>query len=94
MPFRLTLRKKILAGYGRVLSLLIAVPVPGDVNLNCLGDGRLLIWVGTGLLLSTLYGTPWICDRAVLRQRGKFREERRKAGSDGDHERWSAPHER
>lgn len=37
MPFRLTLRKKILAGYGLALVLLIAVLVLGYVNLNRLG---------------------------------------------------------
>lgn len=37
MPLRLTLRKKILAGYGLALVLLIAVLVLGYVNLNRLG---------------------------------------------------------
>lgn len=46
-----------------------------------LGDGRVLTWVGTGLFLATLYAITWICDRAVLRQREKFREERKEAGA-------------
>ena len=59
-----------------------------------MGDGRLLTWVGTGLFLATLYGITWICDRAVLRQREKFREERGRAGTDGDDEGREATRER
>lgn len=43
------------------------------------GNGGLLTWIGTGLFLATLYGITWICDRAVLEQRKKFRRERREA---------------
>lgn len=48
-----------------------------------LGDGGLLTWIGTGLFLLILFGITWICDRAVLRQREKFRAEREEAGLDG-----------
>lgn len=55
-----------------------------------LGDGQLLTWVGTGLFLATLYAITWICDRAVLRQREKFREEREQV-SRGPDESGAAP---
>ncbi|HKK27067.1 MAG TPA: hypothetical protein VKB18_03200 [Gemmatimonadota bacterium] len=46
-----------------------------------LGDGGILTWVGSGVFLLALYAVTWMCDRAVLRQRERFREERRHAGS-------------
>ena len=49
------------------------------------GDGGMLTWVGSGVFLVALYAVTWMCDRAVLRQRERFREERRHAhlGEDG-----------
>ena len=59
-----------------------------------LGDGGLLTWMGTGLFLLDMFVITLICDRAVLRQRQKFREERREAGSKGDHETREGTNER
>ena len=58
-----------------------------------LGDGGTLTWVGSGVFLVALYAVTWMCDRAVLRQRERFREERRHAdhGEGGDPEAGGAP---
>lgn len=41
------------------------------------GDGRTLTWLAVGGFLVLLYAVTWMCDRAILRQREKFRRERR-----------------
>lgn len=44
--------------------------------LAFLGNGALLTWVAVGAFLVLLYAITWMCDRAVTRQREKFRRER------------------
>lgn len=45
--------------------------------LAFLGDGGLLTWIAVAAFLVLLYAVTWTCDRAVTRQRDKFRRERR-----------------
>jgi len=62
-----------------------------------LGDGGILTWVGSAIFLVALYAVVWMCDQAVLRQRERFREERRHAdhggrrGASGDGHRGDGP---
>ena len=48
-----------------------------------LGDGGLPTWIGVGVFLVMVYLVTWLVDRAVLRQRERFRRERREAGAKG-----------
>jgi Flp pilus assembly protein TadB len=48
-----------------------------------LGDGGTTTWIGVGVFLVTLYLITWLVDRAVLRQRERFRRERRETGHTG-----------
>jgi hypothetical protein len=41
-----------------------------------LGDGGTATWVGSIVFLVALYSVIWMCDRAVLRQRARVRDER------------------
>lgn len=50
----------------------------GFLVMIYLGGGGRFTWIGTALFLVTLYEITWICDRAVLRQRERFREEHEK----------------
>ena len=61
----------IAIGFGVAVASLVVIYV---------GDGGTLTWVGSGIFLVALYAVTWMCDRAVLRQRERFREERREAG--------------
>lgn len=45
------------------------------------GEGGLTTWIGTGAFLVTVFVMTLICDRAILRQRERFREERREFGA-------------
>lgn len=47
------------------------------------GDGGTVTWIALGVFLAALGAITWICDRAILRQRRRFREERRALGDDG-----------
>lgn len=47
-----------------------------------LGEGGTLTAVAVAGFLVLLFAITWICDRAVTRQRERFREERRGAGGD------------
>jgi len=44
--------------------------------LAYLGAGGWLTWVAIAAFLALLYGITWLCDRAVLAQRRRFRRER------------------
>ena len=45
-----------------------------------LGDGGTATWIAVAGFLVLLFAVTWTCDRAVRRQRERFREERREAG--------------
>lgn len=45
-----------------------------------LGDGGTVTWAATTVFLLSLLWITWICDRAILRQRSRFREEREALG--------------
>lgn len=44
-----------------------------------LGDGGTTTWIAVGGFLVLVSAVTWICDRAIRRQRERFREERREA---------------
>lgn len=44
------------------------------------GDGARLTWIALGVFLLALYAITWLCDRAVRKQRQRFRAERREDG--------------
>lgn len=46
-----------------------------------LGDGGTWTWIGLGGFLVALYGSVWVLDVAVTRQRERTRQERRTANS-------------
>lgn len=47
-----------------------------------LGGGHLLTWVGIAAFLVAFFAIIWMCDRAVTRQRKRFRREHEKVESD------------
>lgn len=51
--------------------------------LAYLGRGGWLTWVAVTAFLVVLYAVTWMCDRAVLAQRERFRRERREEGEGG-----------
>ena len=56
-----------------------------------LGDGGALTWVGVVVFLVAIYLVTWLVDRAVMRQRERFRRERSEAGeASGEAERGTA----
>lgn len=44
-----------------------------------LGNGGAWTWAGTGAFLACLLAITWMCDRAIRRQRRRFRRERTEA---------------
>lgn len=46
-----------------------------------LGDGGTLTWIGVVVFLAAIYLVTWLVDRAVMRQRERFRRERSEAGA-------------
>ena len=50
----------------------------GALAAAYVGDGGPMTWVGVTIFLLCLFAITWLCDRAVRRQRERFREERRR----------------
>lgn len=46
--------------------------------LTYIGDGNTLTWIGIVLFFIAFFGIVWICDRAVRKQRERFKKERRR----------------
>jgi hypothetical protein len=58
------------------LAALFVVAVVAIVAMY-VGDGARLTWIAMGVFLLALYAITWLCDRAVRKQRQRFRAERR-----------------
>lgn len=56
-------------------AFLVAV---GALTAAYIGDGGSTTWIGVTTFLVCLYAIIWMCDRAVRRQRERFRKERRR----------------
>lgn len=55
--------------------LLFLCSVAGCVMVY-LGNGQTFTWIGIVLFFVTFFGVIWLCDRAILRQRERFKKER------------------
>lgn len=42
-----------------------------------LGDGNTLTWIGISTFFVTFFGVVWLCDRAIVKQRERFKKEKR-----------------
>lgn len=51
--------------------------------LAYLGEGGIVTALSVAGFLALLLAVTWMCDRAITRQRERFREERRSADRDG-----------
>lgn len=65
------------------LILVLYLAAAGAAALIWVGEGRLLTWIGLVAFLVVLYVLTFVLDRAVMKQRRRFRRERREAAGDG-----------
>lgn len=56
--------------------LVISLIAVAGLAAAYLGGGELLTWIGISAFLIAFFAILWMCDRAVVRQRRRFKDEK------------------